>query len=334
MATDVMQAEVILKYNGTDATKTISGMMKSFSFTDNANGNADSISLELSNRSGKWFKGYYPEQGDWIKAWIKVTDWSVGKKEKKLYLGRFAIDTIRFSGFGQNVSIEGISIPLKNGFNTTQRNRTWKKTNLKTMLGDIADDAGIKLVYDAGKHKIKEESQSGQTDMEFAYSMCSEFGLSMKLFDNKLVAYNQTSYEKADALFEIGRDDLSSFDFDVSVLKDYDSIKAQYSDGDDTSTFSFVRPNKKGKRRMFLSTKCDSVGEAETKAKAALREQLRSNQTVSFETMGDLRFVAGTNIKLTGFGELNGKYFIDTVTHTIEGKFTTSVTAHKTVTDF
>ena len=334
---EAMTANVQLKYNGVDATVNLSNSMQSFSITENATGSADSINLELSNRNGKWSKGYYPVYGDWIKAWIKVENWKVGKKNEKLYLGKYTIDNIAFSNNPRTVSLSGISIPVKSGFNATQRNKTWKKTNVKTILSDIAKNAGVKFVYDAPNHKIDEESQSGQTDMSFAFSLCSEYGMCMKLFDNKLVVYEQTKYEKADPAFVVSRNDVESYSFDVSTLTDYDCVRIQYTKGeksDKTINYNFKRPGKKGERRLFVSTKCESVGQAETKAKAALREELRKNKTVSFTMMGDIRFQAALNMKLEGFGRLNGKYFIDSVTHNIGNSFKTEVRAHAVVTDF
>lgn len=51
--------------------------------------------------------------------------------------------------------------------------------------------------------------------------------------------------------------------------------------------------------------------------------------------VGSAKYVAADCFNLVGFGKLDGKYFIDSVTHTRSGgKYTISIEAHLTVTDF
>ena len=48
------QSSVIVKYNDTDITKTITDYIEGFSYVDNASGTADTVTLKLNNKSGKW----------------------------------------------------------------------------------------------------------------------------------------------------------------------------------------------------------------------------------------------------------------------------------------
>ena len=166
-----MRSKIVLHYNNADASKSITDDCEEFTFEDNASGSADSVALTVSNRSGKWMRKFHPKEDDYIKVWIQVENWVQGKENAKLYCGRFAIDELSFSGFPELAQINGISIPIKGRFNETERDRTSKKTTTKGILSDIAKDAGVKLVYDAEIYSIDETSQSGRTDMEFAFGL-------------------------------------------------------------------------------------------------------------------------------------------------------------------
>lgn len=333
-----MRSKIALRYNNVDVPGNITDDCEAFTFEDNASGSADSIALTLSNRSGKWFRKFHPEENDCLKAWIKVENWERGKENAKLYCGKFAIDELSFSGFPEQVQIKGISIPIKGKFNVTERNRTWKKTTTKQILSDIAKDADIKLVYDADVHSIDEISQSGSTDMEFAFRVCSDYDIALKLYDDKMIAYDKMAYEKKKAAYTIQKSQLGgsgSYSVREQIRTVYDSVKIQYTKDKKTVTYEYTIPKKKGARRMFVSEKAESIKDAELKAKARLRENLRESKSLNLTLIGNIRYKAAENFMLEGFGKLDGKYFIDYVRHSkSNGKYSAKITAHPVVTDF
>ena len=333
-----MRSKTILHYNNMVVPKSITDDCESFTFEDNASGSADSIALTVSNRSGKWFRKLHPKENDFIKVWIQVENWEQGKENAKLYCGKFTIDELVFSGFPELAQIKGISIPIKGKFNVTERSRTWKKTTTKQILSDIAGEAGIKLVYDAEIHSIDEVSQSGNTDMEFAFSVCSDYDIALKLYDDKMVAYDKTKYEKKKHVYTIKKSQLGgagAYSVKEQIRTTYDSVKMQYTKDGKTVTYEYTIPGKKGARRMFLSEKAESIKDAELKAKARLRENLRESKTLNLTLLGNIKYKAAETFMLEGFGKLDGKYFIDYVCHSkTNGGYKCKITAHPVVTDF
>ena len=329
-------SSIVLKYKQTKATNIVNKDLESFSWTDVANGEADRVSLRLNNRIKKWLKGYFPKEKDYFKIWLKVNHWRWNSDNRKKFCGKFQVDDFSASGFANTFNLEGISIPIHTGFNVTQRSKTYKKTSVKSILKDIAKRADVKLVYDAENHKIDEISQSGKTDMEFAFSVCEDYGLSMKVYNSKLVVYDQTKYEKRAISFTIDINDIGGSDaysYKRNITSIYDGVKLQYQnkDGDDI-TYKYVLPGKKGKRILVISTSADNHADAERKAKAQLASNLRSAETLTLKLMGDPKYLACQTFELTGFGKINGKYFIDKVTHSIEGGYKTTIVAHPVVT--
>lgn len=332
---DAMYSFIEIKYNDDD-TKRLTDLNEGFSYTDNASGEADSISLFLNNQSSQFLKNFYPDDNDYIKAWINARNWKADNKNSRLFCGKFLIDAITLSGFPQKAEIKGISVPIKTNFNVTQKNKTWKKTNTKSILSDLAKSGGLKLIYDADNHSINEISQNGQTDLSFAFSLCSEYGLSLKLYNNKLIAYDQTRYEKKNYVFTINKSDLcGDYSFSSQITQIYDSVKIQYTKGKETLTYSFTISKSKGNRTMFITSKADSLKEAEVKAKAKLRENLRKSKKLTLTLTGDTRYLAAQNFKLDGFGKIDGIYFIDQATHDkSNGKWTCTIVAHPVVINF
>ena len=146
-------AYVRLRYKG-GGTMDITEESSGCTIVDCASGEADTISVSLFNKSGKWFKkNYFPKSSDYIRATIVVDKWKNDSEHREVYQGKFVADQFAASGFPATVDLEGMSIPLHTGFNVTQRSKTYKKTSLKSILQIIAKRAGIKLVFEASSHK-------------------------------------------------------------------------------------------------------------------------------------------------------------------------------------
>lgn len=336
---NTMKSKIIIEYNGVEATDIIADDCSSFTWKDNASGMSDTVSLSLSSLDQKWMNGFYPSENDEFKAWIQLQDWAADYKEGRIFCGSFAIDSLKYSGFPETLQLSGISAPINNNFNVRQNNRSWSKTDLQTILQDIASGAELSLVFDADNINIDSANQTGKTDLAFAYSICSEYGLSLKLYNNKMVVYDQTAYERKEAQYTISHEQLGgsgSYSIIKQVTTVYDSVKIQYTEGSgDTLTYEYIIPGKTGTRQMMLTSKAESYSDAEKKAKAALRENLRSSRQITLKMMGSAKYMAADCFNLSGFGKLDGKYMIDSVTHQKSGgKYTVSITAHPTVTDF
>lgn len=328
---------MVIKYNNKNATEIITQEMESFSWTDCASGSADTLSLSISNRNLKWIStNWLPSDTDVIKACVKVMHWKSNSDNRKVYCGKFAIDDFGATGFPNMIDLSGISIPIHTSFNVTQRDKTYKKTSVKSILSDIAKRADVKLVYQASNHKVDEVSQDGKTDMEFAFSLCSDYGVSMKVYNGKLITYDQTKYEKRKKRYTLDISDFGepgSYSFKHSVTKMYDGVKLQYQNKDgDKKTYSYIMPGKTGKRMLFLSMSADSHADAEKKAKAKLASSLREITKATFKVMGDPKYLSCDVFELTGFGKFNGRYFVDQVVHEKNGGYSTTLTCHRCVT--
>lgn len=337
---DTMRSKLIMEYNGVDVTDAIADACDSFTWKDNAAGTADTLTLNLDNIDQKWMNGFYPSDEDTFKAWIQLQEWAADYRQGKLYCGCFMVDSLKYSGFPEVLQLSGISTPIDSNFNVKQKSKSWSKTTLRTILSGIAKDVGIEFVFDANDVNIDSVNQTGKTDLAFAYSMCGEYGLSVKLYNKKMVVYDQARYERAAARYKITPATLGgsgAYSITKQVTTLHDSVKMQYTNGKSggTLTYEYTLPGKPGNRQMFVTAKAESYADAEKKAKAALRENIRNSLQISIKMMGSAKYVAADCFNLSGFGKLDGKYFIDSVTHQKSGgKYTVSITAHLAVTDF
>lgn len=309
------QSSVIVKYNDTDITKTITDYIEGFSYVDNASGTADTVTLKLNNKSGKWSGSWIPVQGDSVKTIIKLTNWNKEGDNRIFDCGFFLIDDLSFSGPPSTASIGGISTPINTDFNVTKKNKTWQSTTVKGILSSIASSAGIGLYFSGQDYPIKEIEQSDQEDVNFAFQLCSSYNLAMKLYNKKIVVFDQVEYEKKNASLTIRRADVESYSIKKGMTRQYDGVSISYTDGILNKTLSYKFMLKEGTRILKLNEKASSLQDAEVKAKAKLLAHNRQCQTMSVTVKGDTKYISSKCVNVSGFGKLDGKYYIDSVTH-------------------
>ena len=309
------QSSVIVKYNDKDITKTITDYIEGFSYVDNASGTADTVTLKLNNKSGKWSGSWIPVQGDSVKTIIKLTNWNKEGDNRIFDCGFFLIDDLSFSGPPSTASIGGISTPINTDFNVTKKNKTWQSTTVKGILSSIASSAGIGLYFSGQDYTIKEIEQSDQEDVNFAFQLCSSYNLAMKLYNKKIVVFDQVEYEKKNASLTIRRADVEGYSIKKGMTRQYDGVSISYTDGILNKTLSYKFMLKEGTRILKLNEKASSLQDAEVKAKAKLLAHNRQCQTMSVTVKGDTKYISSKCVNVSGFGKLDGKYYIDSVTH-------------------
>ena len=333
---DPRKVSLLLSYNGVNATGCFSDKAEAFTYADIASGEADTIALTVNNKNGQWLDGYMPEDGDYIDASIIVENWSGQGDNRTLQCGKFDLDDFSASGYPETARIGGITIPIRSNFNITLKNRQFSHTTTKTILLDICKEAGIVLVYDAEDYPIEEVEQSGRTDMEFAFSLCKDHNLAMKLYNSKMVVYDQTEYEKRDAAYTIHRSDMQTYSFSRKKSMLYDSVQIQYANpgSNDTLTYAYTIPGGTGMRTLYINQQADTYRDAEIISKSRLLENIRSAVSLTVKVKGDTKHIAARNVMVSGMGKADGKYFVDRVTHTknAKGIYVCSIKMHPCVT--
>ncbi len=309
------QSSVMVAYNGKDITKTITDYVEGFQYVDHASGTADTVSLKLNDRSGKWSDGWIPVEGDYVEATIVLTNWTGPGDNRKYRCGYFLVDDLSFSGPPSVASIGGIATPIQSDFNVTEKSKTWKKTSVKGILTQITGEAGIGLHFSGQDYPIDELEQSGKTDQAFAYELCSSYNLAMKLYNKKMVVFDQTDYEDQKAGLTIDKTQCASWDIKKGMTVAYDGVSISYTDPKSSKTLSYKFLLKDGSRIMKVNETAENLQDAEIKAKAKLLAHNRQCQTMNVKLRGDARYVASRCVNLSGFGKLDGKYYIDSVTH-------------------
>ena len=314
-------------YNGNKLDEKIQKRITSFTYTDIASGASDSISITLENIDKKWLNAWFPEKGSTITAKLIVKNWEKSGKKRTFNCGTFVIDDISFSGPPLVATIGAVAVPADTGFKATKKSKTWEDVTIEQIASKIAEAAGIQFYYRAPTIKISEIEQSKETDSSFLYSLCAKYGLAMKVYNKKLVIFNEEDYEREERSYiAIDEKDMETWNFNTTVDGTYTGVKLTYTKPSSNKTTSVTVGTTE--RLYEYDAQVDGQYDAELQAKAKLRSENKKAKTMDMKIMAKENIVASSVIKVTGLGKADGPYYVDQVKHNIGTGYTMSVSMH------
>lgn len=316
------RANVDLTWNGAAVTSKMAGMATSINYTDPASGEADSIDIAIQDRDRRWISSWMPSAGDTLSARIKLQDWGREGDNRSLSCGFFVLDDFSFTGWPITGSISGVSVPADGAFRETQRSKTWENVTIKEIATEIAGRAGIALLFDANGFEwtIKSIEQTTQTDCEFLMSLCTTYGLSMKVYAQKIVIFDREAYKAKRSAMVLYASDIESWSWKTTLAGTYTGGEYAYTDPKTEEEITAKVGD--GPRILKQSGKADSAADAERKINAAVNDANHSAVSMSVTIMGNARLFAGQCITISGMARISGKYYIDKVVHSIGSGYT------------
>lgn len=315
------RTHINLLYQGKDITKNISPSLLSFTFTDNAKGTADDISIALEDRHGLWLHDWTPSKGDVITASIIHTS---GTKTYSLPCGNFSIDQIEYSYPPATLSIKAVSSSVKKSVSQVKKTRSWENITLRELCADIASENGLALLLDTyADGRIERIDQSKESDLEFLRRVCADYGQAVKIQEGRIVIYDLEEYEAKSPVTSISIDDdrLLSFKFTSKNAKIVRKVKTKYHHPlrDETYEGEYLDDIEEGSERYEEAVEyLESQAEAQSVAKERCIESNRKEVTGSLSMYGDVKIAAGVSITCEGFGQFSGNHFVNKVTHRVD----------------
>ena len=308
-------SEAVIKYNKKDVTKELKPFLESFTYVDRATGGSDELEIVLDNSDMRFLKKQKPLKGATIQAKIVTKNWDKENTNKSFSCGTFVSDDLTSEGPESRFTLKAVSAPVKGEFRATDRTKTYKKATIRSIANKIAKRAKVNLYYDADNIKIKEIEQNRESDSAFLTSLCEDYGLGIKVYNDKIIIYDEVKYEKKKPIKTISRldDSVIEWSWNTTMQKTYTGVKVTYTDPSDNKKHK-AKVGKKG-RMLHENVTAFSKKDAKLKAEARLRRENKKQTTMNVTVDPDPRLIASGTVRMAGFGKASGIYFIETATH-------------------
>lgn len=312
-------------YQRKDVTADIARYLESYTYMDAADGESDSIEIMLSDIGKQWMDDCMPQKADVINA--KIIKSENGKVEP-FNCGTFCLDDLSFSGRPLRCSIGAVSAPVSDAFKSTKRTKTWNKVSIRQIATEIAQAANVQLVYDVEKDiTVAAIEQSDKNDCAFLAEICSSYGLSVKVYAEKIIIYADEEYERKPPVAVIDETMMQSWTYNTTIEGTYTGAEIKYTDPKKSKTYTVNVGG--GERILTINEKADDTADAEKKAWAKLHNENKKMTNMSINLRIPLFITACSVITVTGLGELSGDYYVNRVKHTIANGYKMTLEARK-----
>lgn len=328
------KTKLSLIYNNQDISAYLEPYLIGFSYTDNSGAKADDLQITLEDRASLWKGDWLPEKGATLQAAILVFDWDRQGTTQALPLGLFEIDEIECSGPPEVVNIKAVSVPVASSLRGEDKSRAWEETRLLVIAKDIADAAGLTLLYETDDNPSYDRiEQTEESDLSFLLKLCEDAGLSLKVTGEKIIIFDDIKYEQMEPVMTIvkGASAVLSYSVISSTRDVYSAAKVMYQSNQylDPIVYTFEAPDKPKGKTLIINERVSSIAEAERLAKKRLRQKNKEEIRFSLSMVGNITLVCGVTVMLQGWGAFDGKYFVEQATHEGGSGYTTKLELYR-----
>lgn len=319
---------VRLTFDGVDISTDINNHLLSLTYTDNEEDKTDDLQLSLDDREGVWLGNWLntptAEKGAEISAVIVQKNWESDGKDRVLDCGVFAVDTVEGSGPPAKATIKAGSIPYASTIRTQKKTKAWEQYTLQGIANEIAATNDLTCMFESSFNPFyQRKEQMQESDITFLQRLCKAAGVSLKVTAKIIVLFDAAEYEQKDAARTIkrGASDVSKWSFSTSLHDaSYSSCHVSYTDPATGTTIEYTytpRDADKSGQVLEVNEKVTSREEARQLAMKRLRQKNKAEFKATFSLAGDTRLVAGVTVQVSGYGAFDGKYIIETATHSV-----------------
>ena len=280
-------------YNGVDITRDITVI--SCVITDSNGGKQDYCKISFAN-GGKVWQEWNPQYNDELRIIHGYSDSGI------MYI----------HGIGSSASEYTLILLPTPTTTKKKKSRIWRDVQLSEIIRDVADGLGFKVEFYGFKdYTYSTKTQINQTDLAFMCEACAYEGYCVKVFDKKIIIYDEKELYQADARGTITPGECTFYSFDdentplsAVTVKHFDVTKKKVIT--DTATEKGVDGGS-----LTLTVKVDNQAQAERLAKNYLDKNNNFIQCGTIKVKNADVFASGSVINLQGFSGYDGKWYIN-----------------------
>ena len=286
--------------NDKDVTAELQKEIISISFKDEANEQADELTIKVS---GEFVRPNYEDE---LKLYLGYgTDLS--------YCGLFVVQTTTRES-NDTLSISATGVNFSNVLKE-KRDITYEKISIKGICSQIADRNVLKLKSDFDDVSILSIAQSSESDLHFLNRLAADYNAIFNIKNGTLIFTHKIKENKKNEdlpAYTLSADEVSSISIKHSNKTLYKSCKSIWHDTQENTTKEIIVGA--GEPVLINKGNFKNAAEAKLKAQAKLERAVQGLVTGSLSTAGEIIFAGGI-LNLEDTLEDDGEYQIKSVNH-------------------
>lgn len=286
--------------NDKDVTDQLKKELKSITFKDETNEQADDLTIKVGGEFAR------PKYEDELKLYL-------GYGTDLVYCGLFVVQTTtRESNDILSISATGVNFSnvLKE-----KRDITYEKISIKDICSQIANRNVLKLKSDFDDVYLLSIAQSSESDLHFLNRLATDYNAIFNIKNGTLIFTHKIKENKKNAdlpSYTISADDVYPITIKHSNKTLYKSCKSIWHDTKENRTKEIIVGV--GEPVLINKGNFKNAAEAKLKAQAKLERAVQGLVTGSLSLEGEVIF-AGGKLNLVNTLEDDGEYQIKSVNH-------------------
>ncbi len=290
-------------------------MVVAIRYVDRLDGASGELEVELEDSMKLWQGPWYPVLGDVVSLQIGYSG------ESLLDCGEFQIDELELDGPPDVMRLRCLAAYITSAMRTANT-VAYENMGIVEIAGQIATKYGLTLVTESSESEsdvvFARVTQRRQIDLEFLKRLGREHNFDFTVRAGQLVFYERPALESVAAAVVITRANTIRFSFRNRARRIYDGAEFSYFDPDTKELITQSVPADEASPTgdtLKIVARCENAQQAQVKVEAALHLHNMVLVDASIEGPGNPMLVAGSNVQLSGWGALDGKYLIETAKH-------------------
>lgn len=286
-----MSTKVI--YNGVDITNDVT--VVSCILTDSNGGKLDYCKVTFAN-GGKIWQEWKPQYNDELRIIHGYSDSGI------MYI----------NGIGSNEKEYTLILLPTPTTAKKKKSRIWRGVRLSEIIRDVANGLGFEVKFYGFKdYTYSTKAQIDKTDLAFMCEMCAYEGFNVKIFDKKIIIYDERKMYSAEAIGTINPDECSFYSFDDENTP-LSAVAVKYFDVKAKRVISYTaKSNDVDGGSITLSVKVDNQAQAERFAMNFLQKNNNFVECGTVKLKDADVFASGSIVNLQNFNGHNGKWYIN-----------------------
>ena len=287
---------MIVKINKKDISNNIN--IISSIVNDNAGDIYDSLEICISDIDNEW------------KIWDIDTDESIEIIKEGFSSGIMYVDTIEINNGKCIIKANSLKRKYKE-----LKSYTLENINFLNLANTIAHRLNLKLeTYDLINYSYDRLDQINKTDFSFLVSRCILEGYRAKITNDKLIIYNEKTFENLDSIQVFTPDEfIGKYKLKKSNLNTFSKCEIQYFAKDYIKTECI--DNKINASTLKPNLRVSDVVESNRFGFNLLKYKNKYINTASFCVNLNTNLAGSSTILLENIGAFSGKYFIENIKH-------------------
>lgn len=302
-----------------DVTRDLAPYVLAIRYTDYLSGCSDELEVELDDTAGRFASTWYPTQGDHISLRMGYA------QAPQLPCGDFTIDEMELTAPPSVVRIRALATGIERAVRT-RHGRGFENTTLAHIAAHIARRQKLDLIGHIEPIAIDRVTQWQQRDLEFLAQLAHQWGYVFKITGSKLVFSKLAQLAVQPSAFTLAAHDVASVRITEKVRHVPQRVEVHSHNprsarvvSHHLSTPSADTPSAATSAdTLKLHTRAATAAAASQQAAAALQAVRLQQTALTLVTAGRADAVAGSVLRLDGFGVFAGEYLMSEVRHTLD----------------